>query len=161
MRKLLLVIVLVLTGCSGGLTPASDSERLIQLTDRLQKVSIDAFVNDASTWIEKHFTATQTPVKSVDHLTGSLVGQGRVDYPCSGINCLNRGDWDVSFDMHLSLEGDTVVVTFNQINLISPSSSGQPGMIAPIWSKRDMDAVRPELISLYRRLVQYLNRPKR
>lgn len=153
---LLLMGVFFLSACSGSMTRIPESEKVIsvrtELTGQTQKQVLAA----TRLWMEENFTAQADPITLEDWGEGRIVGHGQIDYPCSWIVCLSKGDWKVDFSMWVEAQDGLVVTTFRNIQLSSPSDGSTPGMNAPLWSQRDMAAIRPQLLEINGELVKYL-----
>lgn len=161
MKKLIiLLLMIVLSGCSGGLTPVHDSDRSIKqsvdLPDQTKKTILPA----TRVWMEKYFTAAEQPIDHIDPAEGVIVGSGQIDYPCSWASCVTKGDWDVQFKLFVRVSDGRIEMIYRNLELVAPSGNGTPGMVGPVWSQRDMDLIRPELLKLNRRLVGFVQSRK-
>ena len=155
-----IVLILLLGGCSGGLTPAPNSEKTINVVVDIPSQTKMTLLADTKVWMEKYFTAESDPVLYRDPSEGVIVGNGQINYPCSWILCATKGDWRVSFEMHVRIQATDIETIFRNIQLISPSSENRSGMVGPVWSQRDMNAIRPKLMELHQGLIRYLNRSR-
>lgn len=157
MKKLILLLLLVLLGgCAGGLTAVPDSERNIKGSADLPGRSKDALYSATRNWVEKYFTAAEQPIVFTDPAEGVVVGAGQIAYPCSWMSCLTKGDLEVQFKLFVKVSDGRIETVYRNLQLVSPSSDGQSGMVGPVWSQRDMDLIRPELIELQQKLFNVL-----
>lgn len=161
LKYLSLVLLTVLfTGCAGSFTRIDDSEKIIQATTEIPGLDRTQVLTASRLWMEENFTALDQPITNVDTAAGTLTGSGQIAYPCSAISCVTKGDWIVTFALLVEARHGLVKTTFYDIQLSSPPSGSDPvgrgGMSSPVWSKRDMDAIRPQLQELKRDLVDYL-----
>ncbi len=160
----LIVLLVFVTGCAGGLTQISESEKTIKIFTEVPGLAKEQIVALTRNWMEENFTSQAAPIVAEDMDAGMITGKGQLDYPCSWLSCLTKGDWNVYFDMRIEAQDGIVKTTFRNIHLSSPSEESDPayssGMHAPVWSKRDMDAIRPLLTELNNELVNDLRENK-
>lgn len=155
-----IVFILLLWGCSGGLTPAPNSEKTIHVVVDIPPQPQKTLLTDTKVWMEKYFTAESDPILYHDPSEGTIVGNGQISYPCSWVLCATKGDWRVSFEMYVRVQTTDIETVFRNIQLISPSSGDRSGMVGPVWSQRDMNAIRPKLMEMNQGLIRYLNRSR-
>ena len=155
-----LVLIVLIGGCSGGLTPAPNSEKIIQTVVAIPPQPQKILLTDTKGWMEKYFTAESDPILYHDPSEGVIVGKGQIRYPCSWLLCATKGDWRVSFEMHVRMQATDIETVSRNIQLISPSSGDRSGMVGPVWSQRDMNAIRPRLLELHQGLIRYLRRSR-
>jgi hypothetical protein len=153
-----IVLILLIGGCSGGLTPAPSSEKTIHAVVDIPSQTKMTLQADTKVWMEKYFTAESDPILYYAPSEGVVVGNGQIAYPCSWLLCATKGDLRVSFEMNVRMHATEIETVFRNIQLISPSSGDRPGMVGPVWSQRDIDAIRPKLMELHQGLILYLNR---
>ncbi len=159
MKKLLLLcLLLMLSACSAGLSSISDAERSVRTVEDISGRSADVLMADTRDWIEEHFTAQSEPVLHEDQEEGVIVGNGQIPYPCSWMSCVTKGDWFVKFVLFVKIEDSKVMTSFRELQLSSPPSDNHTGMVGPVWSQKDMDAIRPKLLELHNSLIRYLQR---
>ncbi|WP_321365417.1 DUF4468 domain-containing protein [uncultured Desulfuromusa sp.] len=160
LKTLLLILFLFITSCSGSLTRIPASEKIIHVTNEVQGRTQQQLLDMTRFWMEKYFTVHAEPVVLEDRQEGIITGIGHIDYPCSWVECVTKGDLQVSFTMRVDVQGEVINTTFLNVEIFTPSSGLDPvyqgGMNAQVWSKRDMDAIRPELLELNRALVDFL-----
>ena len=154
-----------LAACSGSFTHIPESDKIIDLTTALPGRSEKQIFEGAYQWMQENFTLPEEPISLVVPEEGSLIGHGRIPYPCSRLTCLTKGDWSVDFDMQVDAEPQGMLTTFRNIELTSPPSGQDPvnngGMSSPVWSERDMNAVRPLLIELNDELAAEIMQERR
>lgn len=158
MKKTVLVFLLVvMTACSGSFTRIPESEKSIRITSAVPGLTQDRIMQKTETWMEQELTAYAAPILADDRDDGKIMGRGQIKYPCSGAGCISKGGWKVAFDMYVKAVDGSVETLFRNIRLLSPPSGSSPGMTSPVWSQRDMEAIRPELVKLNRSLTGFLN----
>lgn len=156
-----LILILFITSCAGSLTRIPASEKNIHIASELPGQTQQQLLVATRNWMEKHFTVPAEPIAFEDQEEGTITGNGQIDYPCSWPGCLTKGNWKVSFVMHINAEDGIIRTWFRNIRIYSPPSDPNvvksSGLNVAVWSKRDMDVIRPELLGLNRALVSYLN----
>lgn len=161
LRKIIfIVLILLIGGCSGGLTPVPSSEKTIRAIVDIPPQTKMTLLADTKVWMEKYFTDDPDPILYSDPSEGVIVGSGQIPYPCSWLVCTTKGHWRVSFEMHVRIQTSEIETVFRNLQLISPSTDGHNGMVGPVWSQRDMNAIRPKLLALHQNLIRYLNRSR-
>lgn len=160
MRYLLLAVTLMmlLGGCGGGLTSATPSEKIVRTTAALGEAPLDDRFRLAQEWMIRTFTQSADPIRFADRESGSLTADGRISYPCRWFDCMTKGDWQVGFQMHVTLRPGRIETVFRHLELLSPPAADGlgGGMRGPVWSRRDIDAIRPQLLQLHDELVARL-----
>ncbi|PLX96661.1 MAG: hypothetical protein C0622_14425 [Desulfuromonas sp.] len=149
----ILLAVLLLCACAGGLTRLPEGERKVEVTSALPGMTQLEILTYGAGWLEKNFTATTDPIALDDREEGRIIAVGQIDYPCRWADCIAKGDWIVSFDMYLDAVDQQLVTTFRNIRFTSGSVKGSAGIDSPLWSQRDLDAVRPKLLELNAELI--------
>ncbi len=161
----LVLTIILLSGCAGGLTRIPDSEKTIQASSDIKGKNQLQLFGATKDWMEENFTSEKGPIAFEDIQEGTVIGNGQLDYPCSWLSCLTKSNWKVLFSMKVSAQPGLVNTSFRDIQLASPPASGgadfSHGMVAPVWSRRDMDAIRPLLLKLHRDLTVFLQRSPR
>ena len=156
------ILLLLLVSCAGSLTKLPLSERTIHTSKELPGQTQQQLLDATKFWIEKYFTAYEEPISSEDRQEGTISGNGLIDYPCSRLECITKGDLKVTFTMRVDAQDGLVRTRFLNIQLSEPASGIDPvyrgGTNTPLWSKRDMDMVRPKLLELNDKLINFLLR---
>ncbi|MDA3902442.1 MAG: DUF4468 domain-containing protein [Desulfuromusa sp.] len=160
LKTILVVSFLLVTSCAGSLTKIPASEKKIHASSELPEQPQQQILDATRNWMEKYFTASAEPVAFEDRQEGIITGNGQIDYPCSWPECLTKGDWKVSFTMHIDAQDGLISTRFRNIQIFTPPSGSdsvyRSGMNVQVWSKRDMDAIRPKLLELNNKLVAFL-----
>lgn len=153
-RKIVFTVLLfMIVGCSAGLRSASNSDKIIRVTVDAPTQTQQSLIAQTEAWFEKNFTVDADPILLKDPAQGVIMAQGQIPYPCSWLFCLTKGDWRVSFEMHVRVKETKIETLFRNLQLISPASGESPGMVSPVWSERDMNAIRPQLLELHRDFI--------
>lgn len=155
-----ILLFFLVTSCAGSLTRIPASEKTIHATSEVPGRTQQQLLDATRIWMEKYFTARAEPVVLEDWQEGTITAIGHIDYPCSWLECVTKGDWQVSFTMRVAVREGLIDTTFLDIQIFTPSSGLDSvyhgGMNGQVWSKRDMDAIRPQLLELNRVLAGFL-----
>jgi hypothetical protein len=156
------ILLFFVVSCAGSLTKLPLSERTIHASKELPGQTQQQLLDATKSWIEKYFTAYEEPISFEDRQEGTISGNGLIAYPCSWLECLTKGDLKVTFTMRVDAQDGLIRTRFLNIQLSTPASGMDPvyrgGTNAPLWSKRDMDIVRPKLLELNDKLTTFLLR---
>ena len=158
----LLIMAFSLTGCAGSFTRISNSEKTITTSGEVPGQTQEQLFGATKVWMEENFTVSRKPIVDEDYRAAIVVGNGQIDYPCSMISCLTKSGWKVSFMMKVHTSNERIDTTFWNVTLLSSAASQDSlypdGMMSPVWSERDMNAIRPLLLDLHRDLLISLRR---
>lgn len=155
----LILILVLLSGCGGGLTPVAPTQRSVRAAAAIPTAPGDAVFRMTQEWMTRTFTSSPEPIRFADRESGILTAVGQIDYPCSWLDCMTKGDWRVGFQMNVTLKPGRLETVFRDLELLSPpfaTDLSGGGMRGPVWSQRDMDAIRPQLLQLHAELVERL-----
>lgn len=158
----LFFVVLFFSGCAGSFTRISNSEKTISAHGEVPGQTREQLFGGTKVWMTEHFADLDKPIIDEDYRAAVVVGNGQIDYPCSLLGCLTKSDWKVVFMMKVNADKEGIETTFWNITLqsSSPDRDGMygQGMASPVWSKRDMNAIRPMLLDLHSQLLRALRR---
>jgi len=158
MKKTMMILLLVvMTACSGSFTRIPEADKTLRMSADIAGLTQAQIIQKTQTWMEKEFTAYLNPILSDDRDEGKIIGRGQIAYPCSWVGCISKENWKVAFDMYVKSADGSMESLFRNIQLLSPPSGASSGMTSPVWSKRDMDAIRPELVKLNQSLIRFLS----
>lgn len=169
MKKLILIAIIFLVGCAAGtMTMLTEEEKNIETVIEVPGYSKEMIYYSSRMWLAEIFMSEQTVIEYENIESGTIIGNGVIPYPCDGLECVVRGNWNVPFTLKIEAQADMFSTTFSNIRLSMPSSGSvdsgiyNPGGIAPVWRKADMDVIKPVLLTLNRQLTVFLvnNRTK-
>ena len=151
LMKLISVIIFVfLAGCA-GLQPVSDADRTFERVVEAPGYSKEQIFDGTKIWIAENFKSAKAVLEYENKDSGTIIGNGIISYPCSGIDCIAKGDWKVPFTMRVDIKDYKFRLTFSNLHLSWPPSynrtfGAQSGHDGPISTQGDLDAVRPVLL---------------
>lgn len=162
--RILLVIIFtaIISGCVSQ--PIKETDREFERIIEIPNTSSDVIYERSKMWIAENFVSSKAVLEYDNRETGRLIGNGRMDYPCSGLSCMGKTNWDVKFTMKVDSKDSKLRVTFSKINLAWPYShnGGIPIQAhdGPVHSQSDMNAIKVRFTELSNQLVAYINNPK-
>jgi hypothetical protein len=81
------------------------------------------------------------------------LAKGMIPYPCSGFNCIAKGDWLVSFTMRMEIKDQRYRLIFTNVLLHIPQAT-------EIWQKSEYQAIRPKLLAIGEGIKSTVSTPK-
>lgn len=164
MKLIFCMISLFLAGCA-GLQPVADADRTFERVVEAPGYSKEQIFNGTKIWIAENFKSAKTVLEYENKDAGTLIGNGIISYPCSGLECIAKADWKVPFTMRVDIKDQKFRLTFSNLNLSWPPSynrtyGAQPGHDAPIVNKSDLDTVRPVLLKFGDQLLASFGKEK-
>jgi len=158
------MISLFLAGCV-GFQPITDADRTFERVVEVPGCSKEQIFNGTKIWIAETFKSAKAVLEYEDKDTGTIIGNGIIPYPCSGLEYIAKADWKVPFTMRVDIKDRKFRLTFSNIRLSWPPSynrtyGAQPGYDGPIGNKNDLDAVRFELLKFGDQLLSSFDKEK-
>jgi hypothetical protein len=163
--KLILgMIFLFLTGCA-GIQPVTDADRTFEKVFEAPGYSKEQIFNGTKIWIAENFKSAKAVLEYENKDSGTIIGNGIIPYPCSGLECVAKGDWKVPFTMRVDIKDQKFRLTFSNLHLSWPPSydrtfGAQRGYDGPISIQSDLDAVRPELLKFGNQILASFGKEK-
>jgi hypothetical protein len=164
LKLILSVIPLLLVGCA-GMQPIANADRSFERIVEAPGYSKEQIFNGTKIWIADNFTSAKAVLEYENKEDGTLIGNGVIPYPCSGIDCVAKADWKVPFTMRVDIKDQKYRLTFNSLRISWPPSynntfGAQPGHEGPIATQGDLDSVKPVLLKLGDQLLASLDNDK-
>jgi len=167
MKSLILIftlIPLITSGCV-GLQPVADSERSFERVFEAHGHTKEQIFNGTKIWIAENFKSAKAVLEFENKEDGTLIGNGIIPYPCSGLECIAKSDWKVPFTMRVDIKDQKFRLTFSNLHLSWPASynstfGAQPAHDGPIARQSDIDAIKPELLKLGDQLLLSFSKEK-
>ncbi|MCE6007564.1 DUF4468 domain-containing protein [Acinetobacter soli] len=159
MKRILIASVLTfaITGAFAG-EPLKEVSEVVELPNMAQKQIYDA----SKIWMAKAFKSANSVIQYEDASTGTIIGKGNMQYPCSGTwNCLAHADHLILFTVKVDTKDNKARVTFNDL-LLKTKTNVNAGIVAKgyevgIYVPKDKETVEAglkEVISKYKQDIQ-------
>lgn len=136
-------LLLLLLGCA-GMEQVTPGEEIFEITVDVPGASKDKIHDVAKIWIAENFRSARAVIDLEDKPAGIIIGNGRIAYPCSGLECLAKGSWLIGFRMRLDARNDRFRLQFSNLTLVVPPSSGGE---RPLSLRGDFDSAKPPLLA--------------
>lgn len=164
MKNLLIAGILGL-GLAGCTTSPELQQAPSPLTEVGQVVEIkghskDQLFESSKIWMAKVFNSSNSVVQYADKNTGSIIGKGNIQYPCSGfIDCEAFGKDVVNFTIKIDTKDERVRVAFSDISrkpltYIKGGINTNIGRDVPIMQVKQQQQVKAKLESIIQQYKQ-------
>lgn len=151
LRALIAVAVMLTIGCA-GMQPVAEADRTFEGVFEAQGASKEQIFNATKIWIAENFRSAKSVIEYENKEEGTLIGNGVISYPCTGLDCIARHDWSVPFTMRVDMKDQKFKLTFSNIRISWPPSynstfGAQSGHDGPVRTQGEMDAIKPKLLA--------------
>lgn len=139
---------IALTGCS-GMRAIPEQERNIERIVNAPGLTKEQIYIETKIWIAENFHSSKEVIEVDSRGDGLIIGNGVMNYPCTGMDCFGRDGHQVPFTMKIEIKDEKFKATFSNIRIKLPSMP--PFQVAsenPISQQGDMDKIKPALIQL-------------
>ncbi len=147
MKKLsaLFALFFIVSGCTPiPVKPTPPIESVIDVPGRNK----DQIYTATKSWIAENFRSAKSVIELDDRQTGQIIGNASIRWPCSGLACLGQTDWKLDFTMRVDTKDQKMKVTFMNLGLSWPPTSGAPSADHLPIREDQMADVRPALAKL-------------
>lgn len=131
-----------------SMEPVPEGEKEVSTVYQAPGKSRDEIYNEARIWVAESFRSADAVLEHEDPDSGVIIGNGVVSYPCEGMGCMVKSDWDVNFTMRVDVKPERFKVDFKNIRLSWPATDGMPAYDGPVNQKQDMDKIRAALVEM-------------
>lgn len=156
-------VVLVMSGCA-SMQPVAETDRTFERVMMAPSHSKDQIYISTKIWIAENFKSAKSVIELDSKEEGIIIGNGIIQYPCSGMECLGKGDWKVPFTMRVDMKDQKFKISFSNIKLSWPASysSGifNPAYDGPVNSQGDMQVIKPALLKFGDEILASINSSK-
>ena len=151
MKRIIFLLTVMLAGCA-GMQPVADADRTFDGVFDAPGYSKDQIFTATKIWIAENFRSAKSVIEYENKEDGTLIGNGMIPYPCSGLECVAKSRWSVPFTMRVDMKDQKFKLTFANIRLTWPPSydrtfGAQSGHDAPISNQGTMDEIKPKLLN--------------
>lgn len=155
----------LVTGCA-GMQPISEADKTIERVVEAPNYSKDQIFSATKIWVAENFKSAKSVIEYENKEEGTIIGNGVIAYPCSGMDCLAKSDWKVPFTMRVDMKNEKFKLTFTNMQLAWPASvSGATYTRAndgsPIYYQGDIDKIKPALLKFGDELQASMNNNKK
>lgn len=164
-RKIIMMLLAlsILSGCA-GMKPLTEEQKTIQRVVVVEGVTKDVIFEGVKMWIAENFRSAKAVLEYQDKESGRIIGNGKMDYPCSGIECVAKSDWDVLFTMRVDVKDGKFRLSFTNLQLSWPASYDSLGAhsagLVPVSQQGDMESIKPVLLAYGDSIKKFIANPK-
>lgn len=158
---LVFIFVLFFSGCAGTM-PISDADRTFDRVVEIKGNSKDKIYESTKMWIAENFRSAKAVLEYEDKDSGVIIGNSSMKYPCSGLECLAKSDWTVSFTMRVDIKDDKFRLAFTNLETSWPPSydslGAHPGHRGKMSTQGQLDDVKPVLLAMGDEIATYISK---
>lgn len=138
------LVCALLGGCttSPEYTLISQSEREFSQVYDAPDLSRSEIYDGSLRWIAENFKSAKSVLEYQNPTDGVMIGNGAINYPCAGLDCVGKGEWRVKFTMKVETKDGKFKTDFKNL-VLSLSDGGE----VPVQTKADLDAIKPVLLN--------------
>ena len=160
---LTLFLIIGLIGCA-GLQQVKQEDLTIQRVVEVSDYTKHQVYDQCKIWIAENFRSAKAVIEHDDRENCTLIGNGIIKYPCSGIECIAKSDWKVHFTMRIDTKDGKFRQTFSNLQLSWPARVDSLGYHAPhqgpIVTQGDLNTVKPKLLEMGDQIQAAMTKPK-
>lgn len=114
-------------------------------------------------WIAENFKSGKAVLEYENAADGVIIGNGRIAYPCTGLSCLAKGNWNINFTMRAEAKDGRFRLSFTNLQLSLPASTGAfaSGPADVPLGESDKSKISPKLKSFGPEILASLSASKR
>lgn len=162
MKKIISVLVIVLSGCAGQSYQYATNESVnpSKVFDASGS-NKDKIYSSAKMWIAENFRSAKSVIEYDNQAEGTIIGNGTIKYPCEGFECVGKGEWTVDFTMKIEVKDGRFKTSFSNLVLDLPATTGMYASASskvPVSSQEDAAKITPKLLSFGDSITQYINK---
>lgn len=120
---------------------ASEEDKIIQAVYEAPGADKAKIMAETKKWIAENFRSAKSTIDHEDQAEGLLIVKGNIAYPCSGLNCIAKGQWTIPFTMRIDVKEERFRLTFTNVSLSMPE-------VAEIWQKSEYEVIKPRLLGM-------------
>ena len=162
MKKIVIaVITMALIGCA-SVQQIKPEDRTFHRIVEVKGSDKDAIYESSKRWIAHTFNSAKAVIEYQDREAGKIIGNGAIQYPCSGLECIAKGDWKILFTMSIDAKDERFRMTFSNLQLTWPPQYTTParaGFKGPLSTQGDLDAVKPVLLAFGDSMAEFIKKP--
>jgi len=146
-----ILFLVALIGCA-GLQPVKQEDLTIQQVVEVPGFTKYQIYDYCKIWVAENFRSAKAVIEHDDRENCCLIGNGIVKYPCHGLECIAKHDWEVHFTMRIDTKDGKFRQTFSNLQLSWParvdSLGYHPAHRGPIATQGDLAKVKPALLEM-------------
>lgn len=153
----IITLIVMMAGCT-NLQPLPNDAKNFSAVFEAPGASKDQIYTSTKIWVAENFRSAKAVLEYENKEDGTIIGNGIVSYPCTGFDCVAKNDWKVPFTMRVDIKDQKFKLTFSNIGLSWPASSGAPAYDGPITRQGHLDDIRPRLLGFGPEIVAAISK---
>jgi hypothetical protein len=159
--SIVLFTTFLFIGCT-GMQQITEADRTFERIVPAPGHSKDEIYDSVKMWIAENFRSAKAVIEYDNKVAGTIIGNGNMKYPCSGLDCIAKNNWTVPFTMRVDTKDEKFRLTFSNLKVSWPPSYNatvgyQKGHTGPVNTKGDFDAIKPRLLALGEQILSSIN----
>lgn len=135
-----LLVSLSLFGCASMEAVQEDQLTFSQVYE-VPGYSKGQLFDGVKVWISENFRSGKSVIDHVDKEAGLIIGNGAMNYPCSGLDCVGYEGHLIYYTMRVDVKDEKFRLTFTNLESFSPMVGRNP-----LWAQGQFDDVKPVLL---------------
>ena len=156
---ILAIISSMILGCA-GLQPAPESELTFERVVDAPGFTKDQLFEASKVWIAQNFRSAKAVLEYENKAEGKIIGNGIINYPCDGIECLGKSDWSAHFTMQVDIKDQKFKLAFSNLRISWPPKYPNAGFEGSVRSQGDLDSIKPALLKFGDQMAASMRKTK-
>lgn len=157
-----MVFLISILGCA-GMQLITEADRTFERIIHVPGHNKDNIYDSTRIWIAENFKSAKAVIEYENKEMGTIIGNGSIKYPCSGIEHIAKSEWKFLFTMRVDIKNEKIRLTFSNLKLTWPPSynstfGAQPGYEGPIGTVGDLDTIKPVLLKYGDRIRSHMEK---
>lgn len=152
MKKLTIASIVLVCSAShvqAASDPSREVSQIVEIPNMQQKQIYDA----SKIWIAKSFKSANSVIQYEDASTGTIVGKGSMDFPCSSNwDCMAHANENIFFTLKIDTKENKARLTFSDLLVKTGrkvvGSSVIQGNEVPVYIRKDKEKIESGLKKL-------------
>lgn len=166
MNKIIpLVSIFILSACASNQSYnyATETQRNPSKVIEIPGYAKDKIFSSSKMWIAENFKSAKSVIEYENKDEGVLIGNGVINYPCEGFECVGKGAWTVPFTMKIEVKDQKIRTSFSNIQLSMPATAGMyaaPSTTIPAVASEDVNKITAKLLKFGDDIKSYIDSGK-
>lgn len=163
MKKAVFLFSIGLTGCAMSPVemPVNQSDLVFSQVYEAPGIAKEAIYEGSLKWMAENFKSAKSVIEYQNSGDGTVIGNGTINYPCDGFDCVAKASWRVKFTMKIETKDGRFKTDFKNLLIDMPATTSAfgsyPDMEVPIRLQGDLNAVKPQLLKIGKEIAASLS----
>ncbi len=119
--------------------------------------SQEQIFDGAKIWISENFRSAKAVIEYENKETGTIIGNGNIQFPCQGWKCMGTSGWKVSFTMRTDIKNQRFRLTFTNLRVFGTDRGLYDG---PIGRESSFNDVKDKLSNFGNQMLESFKKEK-